>query len=67
MNNTSPDRLRGISEAAEYHGIARSTLNDLVRAGQIAYVRVSQRGERRIPDSAVRAWIARNLVSNGAK
>lgn len=56
-----PDRLRALTESARVHGLGRSTLAELLRRGEIAYVRLPG-GERRIPDSAVREWIERTSV-----
>jgi excisionase family DNA binding protein len=64
MTDTT-DRLRGLSDAARTWGIGRSTLSDMLRRGEIAYVRLPG-GERRIPDSAVREWIARASVRKDA-
>jgi excisionase family DNA binding protein len=57
----SPEVLRPLTECAKVHGLSRSTLHDLLKNGSIAYLRLPG-GERRIPDSAVRAWIERSLV-----
>jgi excisionase family DNA binding protein len=56
-----PDKLRALTESAKVHGFGRSTLAELLRRGDIAFVRLPG-GERRIPDSAIRDWIERNSV-----
>lgn len=55
------EKLRGLTDSAKRWGLGRSTLSELLRTGEIAYVRLPG-GERRVPDSAVREWIARNLI-----
>jgi excisionase family DNA binding protein len=55
------EKIRGLSDSARRWGIGRSTLSELLRSGQIAYVRLPG-GERRIPDGSVREWVNRNLV-----
>lgn len=57
----SEDKLRGLSDSAKRWGIGRSQLNELLKTGQIAYLRPTGR-ERKIPDSAVREWIERSLI-----
>jgi excisionase family DNA binding protein len=58
--SSSPDYLRSLTEAARYHGISRTLLNELLRRGEIGFVRPGR--ERRIPDSQVAAWIQRKMV-----
>lgn len=66
MNDTNiTEVLRGLTDAARKCGIGRSTLSELLRRGDIAYVRLPG-GERRIPDSAIREWVRRNLVRAGS-
>lgn len=59
------DKLRGLSEAARTWGLGRTTLNELLRRGEIAYVRMPG-GERKIADSAIREWIVRSSERNNA-
>ena len=67
MVMNEPDVLRGLRASARAHGISHNTLNELLRRGDVAYVRLNPGGERRIPDSAVREWIQRNLVRAGSE
>ena len=55
------EKIRGLTDSAKRWGFGRSTLSELLRTGEIAYVRLPG-GERRIPDSAVREWIKRSSV-----
>jgi excisionase family DNA binding protein len=59
--NDDDDKLRGLTGSAKRWGIGRSTLNELLRRGEIAYVRLPG-GERRVADSSMRDWIARTSV-----
>lgn len=62
---SQPDKLRRLTDSARTHGLSRNTLNELLRTGEIGYVRLPG-GERRIPDSAVREWVARRIVRGSA-
>ena len=57
-----PDPLRALGECARVHKLSKQTLNKMLATGEVAYVRLPG-GERRIPDSAMRSWISKNLVS----
>lgn len=61
MSTQQTDKLRGLTDCARTHGLGRNTLNELLRRGEIGYVRLPG-GERRIHDSAVREWIERRTV-----
>lgn len=56
----APDRLRSLRECAQVWGVDRNLLNELLNEGEIAYLR--PRKERKIPDSAMQAWIARTQI-----
>jgi excisionase family DNA binding protein len=64
MDTQIIDQLRGLTECARVFGLGRSTLNDLLRRGEVAYVRLPG-GERKIYDAAVREWIERRTVRAG--
>ncbi len=51
----TPDRLHGVDEAAAALHVARSTLYQLIGAGELRTIKVGRR--RLIPESAITAYI----------
>ncbi len=60
MANGASDHLLRPSEAATVLGCSRSKVYSLIQAGRIPHVRIV--GSVRVPEQALREWIATNTV-----
>ncbi|MCL4306637.1 helix-turn-helix domain-containing protein [bacterium] len=57
----SLDTLLTLREAAELLGVSRSTLRRWAKQGDLPYVRISTRGDIRIPRAALQQFISDRL------
>jgi excisionase family DNA binding protein len=61
MARPRPERLLyRVEEAAEAMGVSRTTVYELVWAGELATVKIGKRGQR-IPVDEIRRWISENV------
>jgi len=65
LPHSANGRLLRISEFMERLSIGQSTAFEMLADGTIPYIRV--RGDRRIAESDIEEYIARNRVAGGAK
>jgi len=65
MPETAEHCIRTLTKSAERHGIPRNRLGHLLRAGEIPYLRMHERGERMIDDRDVIAWIEKRKIRRG--
>ena len=66
MTRPRPERLLyRIEEAAEAMGVGRSTVYEMVWAGELNTVRIGKRGQR-VPVEEIKRWIAEQQGENDA-